>query len=84
MPLDPMLAKESFDPAQTRVICDAFDSAWEILQKSRSRFADSALALAARTTLAKRIIEVAHNGAVDKTDLRNDALDYLHKNPPSG
>ena len=83
MPLNPLLTKEGFDPAQTRVICDAFDSAWVILQKSLSRFAEPGLAPAARTILAKRIIELAHTGAVDKTDLRNDALEYLHKNPPA-
>jgi hypothetical protein len=82
MPLNSLLAKETFDVVQTGIICSAFDSAWDILQKSRSRFADPALSLAARTILAKRIIEMAQKGDMARTELRNDALEHLHKSPP--
>ena len=54
------------------------------MQKSLSRFAEPGPAPAARTILAERVIELAHTGALDKTDLRNDALEYLHRNPPAG
>ncbi len=83
MPLNRLLAKETFDPARTRVICDAFEAAWKILQKSRSRFTEPALSSAARTILAKRILEMARDRAIDQTDLRNDALEHLHKHPPA-
>jgi hypothetical protein len=39
--------------------------------------------LASRTILAKRIIEMADQGLMDVTELRDDALAFVQHNPPS-
>jgi hypothetical protein len=73
----------AFDTGKTRMICDAFDGAWAYLQGVRSDLTDPSKSLAARTILAKRVIEMAHQGMTDETDLRADALAFLERNPPS-
>ena len=73
----------AFDTGKTRMICDAFDGAWAYLQGVRSDLTDPSKSLAARTILAKRVIEMARQGMMDVTDLRADALAFLERNPPS-
>lgn len=76
-------AREGFDIEATRVICDAFDRAWVLLQESGSELAGSEWSSTSRTILARRIIEMAGCGAADVTELRDDALRHLKENPPS-
>lgn len=76
-------AREGFDIEATRVICDAFDCAWVLLQESGSELAGSEWSSASRTILARRIIEMASWGAAEVTELRDDALRHLKENPPS-
>ncbi|MET0722607.1 MAG: hypothetical protein ABWY64_17490 [Tardiphaga sp.] len=71
-----------FGPEQTRAICDAFDGAWTELQRSGSELTAPASAPAAREALAKRIIDRALDGLLNVRELRDDALAYLHHNPP--
>ena len=64
----------AFDFSKTRTICDAFDEAWAFLQGLGSDLTEPPKSLAARTILAKRIIEMADQGLRDIPGLRDDAL----------
>src|SRR5262245_37222325 len=72
----------AFEFSKTRTICDAFDQAWAFLQDLGSDLTEPPKSLAARTILAKRIIEMADQALMDVTELRNDALAFLQHNPP--
>ena len=71
----------AFEFSKTRTICDAFDEAWAFLQ-NLGDLTEPPKSLAARTILAKRIIEMAHQGLMDVPELRDDALAFLQHNPP--
>ena len=62
----------AFNFSKTRMVCDAFDDAWAEPSKS----------LVSRTMLAKRIIEMADQGLMDVTELRDDALAVVQHNRP--
>jgi hypothetical protein len=72
----------AFDLSKTGTVCDAFDGAWAILQGVGSDLTEPSKSLALRTILAKRIIEMADQGLMDVTELRDDALAFLQHNPP--
>jgi hypothetical protein len=72
----------AFDFSKTRMICDAFDGAWAFLLGVGSDLTEPSKSLAARTILAKRIIEMADQNLMDVTELRADALAFLQHNPP--
>jgi hypothetical protein len=72
----------AFEFSKTRTICDAFDEAWAFLQDLDSDLTEPPKSLAARTILAKRIIEMADQALMDVTELRDDALAFLQHNPP--
>ena len=72
----------AFEFSKTRTICDAFDQAWAFLQDLGSDLTEPPKSLAARTILAKRIIEMADQALMDVTEFRNDALAFLQHNPP--
>ena len=74
----------AFDLSKTRTVCDAFDDAWAFLQGVGSDLTEPSKSLASRTILAKRIIEMANQGLMDVTKLRDDALAFLQHNPPRG
>ena len=73
----------AFDFSKTRTICDAFDEAWAFLQGLGSDLTEPSNSLATQTILAKRIIEMADQGLMDVTELRDDALAFLQDNPPA-
>jgi hypothetical protein len=73
----------AFDLSKTRTICDAFDDAWAFLQGLGSDLTEASKSLATRTVLAKRIIEMADQGLMDVTELRDDALAFVQDNPSS-
>jgi hypothetical protein len=54
------------------------------LQSVGSDLTEPSKSLASRTILAKRIIEMADQGLMDVTELRDDALAFVQHNPPSG
>jgi hypothetical protein len=84
MPILSLASKAAaFDAAQTRAICDAFDDAWAALQAAGSAFTGPGAAPAAREILAKRIIDMAQNGLLDVTKLKDDALAHLERHPPA-
>jgi hypothetical protein len=68
----------AFDLSKTGTVCDAFDGAWAILQGVGSDLTEPSKSLASRTILAKRIIEMADQGLLDVTELRDDALAFVH------
>jgi len=72
----------AFEFSKTRTICDAFDEAWALLQGVGSDLTAPSKSLASRTILAKRIIEMADQGLMDVTELRDDALAFVQHNPP--
>jgi hypothetical protein len=72
----------AFNFSKTRTICVAFDEAWAFLQGLGSDLTDASKSFATRTILAKRIIEMANQGLMDVTKLRDDALAFLQHNPP--
>ena len=72
----------AFEFSKTRTICDAFDQAWAFLQDLGSDLTEPPKSLAARTILAKRIIEMADQALMEVTELRNDALAFLQHNQP--
>jgi hypothetical protein len=72
----------AFDFSKTRTICDAFDEAWAFLQGLGSDLTQPSNSLATQTILAKRIMEMADQGLMDMTELRDDALAFLQHNPP--
>ena len=72
----------AFEFSKTRTICDAFDQAWAFLQGLGSDLTQAPKSLATQTILAERIIEMADQGLMDVTELRDDALAFLQHNPP--
>ena len=74
----------AFDLGKTHTICDAFDGAWALLQGVDSDLTEASKSLATRTILAKRVIEMADQGLIDATELRDDAVAFVQDNPPSG
>jgi hypothetical protein len=71
----------AFEFSKTRMICDAFDEAWALLQGVGSDLTAPSKSLASRTILAKRIIEMADQGLMDLRELRDDALAFGQHNP---
>ena len=72
----------AFEFSKTHTICDAFDEAWAFLQGLGSDLTEARKSLATQTILTKRIIEMADQGLMDVTELRDDALAFLQHNPP--
>jgi hypothetical protein len=72
----------AFEFSKTRTICVAFDEAWAFLQGLGSDLAQAPKSFATQTILANRIIEMAEQGLMDVTELRDNALAFLQHNPP--
>ena len=64
----------AFQPEEVRILAAAFDKAWEAVQASGAKFDTERLAEAARTVIAKHIIEAAKQGERDQGRLRDGAL----------
>jgi len=65
----------AFQPEEVRILTAAFDKAWEAVQASGAIFDTKRLAdAAARTIIAKHIIEAAKQGERDQGRLRDGAL----------
>ena len=67
----------AFDSDEVKVLTQAFDQAWQAVEKSGICFSSDAYKNAAREVLALRIIEIAQLGERDPNRLREDALLYL-------
>ena len=64
----------AFQPEEVRILTAAFDKAWEAVQASGAKFDTKRLLEAARTVIAKHIIEAAKQGERDQGRLRDGAL----------
>jgi hypothetical protein len=69
----------AFDSDEVKVLTDAFDQAWKVVEESGACFASGTYKNATREILALRIIEIAQLGERDPNRLRDDALLYLAK-----
>jgi hypothetical protein len=70
-------ARGVFSPEDVTLLADAFDDAWRRVQASKAPCAAEEYALAARTILAKHIIDAAKAGERDPRWLADRALLYL-------
>ena len=68
------LKEAAFDPDEVRALTSAFDKAWEAVQASGAKFDTEIHSRAARTVIAKHIIEAAMQGERDQRRLRDGAL----------
>jgi hypothetical protein len=65
----------AYQPEELRILTAAFDKAWEAVQASGAKFDETErTAVAARTIIAKHIIEAAKQGERDQGRLRDGAL----------
>jgi hypothetical protein len=79
MPKHSLLESSAFGPEDTKMICEAFDSAWLILQKSGVGYTAGSEVMI-REKLAKRILEAARAEVLDRVKLVDDAVEYALQN----
>ena len=79
MPMHSLSESCAFCPGDTKVVCEAFDSAWRMLEKSGVAYTDGSETMM-REKLAKRILETAHAGLLDRIKLADDAVEYILRN----
>jgi hypothetical protein len=77
MSIKPLLEKTSFDPEFIATLVAAYEEAWQKLEKSGSLFASPRYRRPAQEIIAKRIIDMAQKGEVDRHRLADDAVNYL-------
>ena len=70
-------SQDAFDLTKMRLVCEAFDAAWSILEGVGSDLADPAKSDASRSILAKRIIEKAHQGMVNVIERSPKAFAHM-------
>ena len=66
-----------FGPETVNILAAAFEDAWETIANSGSVFAKARYAGAAREIVARRIIDLAQHGEINRYHLRDDAVSYL-------
>jgi hypothetical protein len=69
-----------FTPEAIQILAAALDEAWERLRRSGSRLARPAYSRALREVVAKRIIETAQRGELDRQALVEDAVRFVTTN----
>jgi hypothetical protein len=68
----------TFDPDTVRLLCDALDDAWRIVEANLSTFkVDGEAEEGVRAALAKHIVEMAKKGEGDRFRLTEGALTQL-------
>jgi len=82
MPITPLLKSNGFfDPAATKILTAAFDTAWQMLRTSGNVLAADFRAASTRDLLAKRIIETGSQGERNPLRPADDALAFLARQP---
>jgi hypothetical protein len=71
----------AFDTETTRLLCAAFDAAWETVLASGTPLEDARQTAAVRELLAKHILEMAGSGERDPQQLVENALRLLPRSP---
>jgi hypothetical protein len=69
-----LIEQADFDPETTRVLGEAFDSAWETLRVAGGPLVDEYHATSTRVLLAKHMIEMARRGERDLDRLIDGGL----------
>ena len=77
MPIIPLLAQSAFEPEMIETLVSVFETAWQKVEQSGSKFASPGYKRAAQELIAKRIIEMAQRGECDPSELADDAVAYL-------
>jgi len=77
MPIVSLFAQAGFDAETTRLLGQAFDSAWETLTKAGGPLVNEDHATSTRTLLASHMIEMASRGEKDLDRLIDGALDRV-------
>jgi hypothetical protein len=67
----------AFTPEAVKILTAAFDDAWARLEASGAPYSTAEYAEAARTHLARNIIDTARRGEWDQNKLSANALLYL-------
>ncbi len=70
----------AFDPEAIRVLASALEEAWSRIEQSGSQFARPAYSHVMREVVAKRIMEMAVRGVMDRQTLVEDAVRFLAAN----
>jgi len=70
-------APDEFRPDEISILEDAFEDAWRRLENSKAPWASEDYSTAARTILARYIIEMAQGGERDPKWLADSALLYI-------
>jgi hypothetical protein len=70
-------APDDFRPDEIGILEDAFEDAWRRLENSKAPWASEDYSTAARTILARHIIEMAQGGERDPKWLADSALLYI-------
>jgi hypothetical protein len=70
-----------FSPEDVRILVAAFDSAWSSVKSSGAPFSEESRQEAARTILAKAMIQAAKGGERDQRTLVHAALLEISKAP---
>ena len=70
-------APDEFRPDEISILEDAFEDAWRRLENSKAPWASEDYSTAARTILARHIIEMAQGGERDPKWLADSALLYI-------
>ena len=68
-------------PRRLRLLCAAFDAAWETVLASGTPLEDARQTAAVRELLAKHILEMAGSGERDPQQLVENALRLLPRSP---
>jgi len=77
MSIHAVLARHPFGPEEVEILTSAFEDAWDTIRRSGSTFASPRYERGARDIVAKRIIEMATRGLMDRHQLCADAVAYL-------
>ena len=78
MPIIPLLAQSAFEPEMIETLAAVFETAWQKVEQSGSKFASPRYKMAAQEIIAKRIIEMAQRGERNPSELAEDAVAYLN------
>ncbi len=81
MPIMDLLKAAAFDNETIELLAEAFEAAWQVIQKSGSPLASPEQSAATRERVAKNIIEAAQNGERSRTRLVDEALARLALRP---
>ena len=69
----------AFDPDTILILSGALEDAWRVIQANKAQFRIQPDDAAARHVLAKHMLEMAHDGELDRERLMQGALIHLKR-----